>query len=49
MQIGKRAKEISDELYTVEAFEKQIALLYSQVMKQMGHATGSDAKAVENL
>lgn len=49
MQIGKRAKEISDELYTVEAFEKQIALLYSQVVRQMGHATGSDAKAVENL
>jgi glycosyltransferase involved in cell wall biosynthesis len=48
-KLGERAKVVSNELYTVEAFEKQIAILYTRVLQQIDHSRLIASKTVGNL
>jgi glycosyltransferase involved in cell wall biosynthesis len=48
-KLGEKAKVVSDELYTVEAFEKQIAILYTRVLQQIDQSRLMAARTVGNL
>jgi glycosyltransferase involved in cell wall biosynthesis len=47
--LGERARAVSDELYTVEAFDKQIAVLYTRVLEQIDQSRLASVKTVSNL
>ena len=47
--IGKRARSAAEQLYTPDAFERQIGTLYTAVSHQIGDHTGETATMCENV
>jgi glycosyltransferase involved in cell wall biosynthesis len=48
-RLGESARRVAKELYTVEAFEQQLAVLYSGISAAITPDTRPRAEAVENL
>jgi len=47
--LGNEARVVAEQLYTVEAFERQVGALYSTVIQNMRTSDDADVAACENL